>query len=103
MNRTLITEVKHGGVARPIDISSQQYNGEVSRLVESCDRDAVRLARLLATTFPCYRDVASYEGETVAFLKRAQIFAADLWDRFGGKGYGEFTNIEELTMFADYR
>ena len=75
----------------------------MSRLVESCDRDAVRLARLLATTFPCYRDVASYEGETVAFLKRAQIFTADLWDRFGGKGYGEFTNIEELTMFADYR
>jgi hypothetical protein len=49
------------------------------------------------------RDVASYEGQTVAFLKRAQILAADLWDRFGGNGYGEFSNIEELTMFADYR
>jgi hypothetical protein len=75
----------------------------VSRLVESCDKDAVKLSRLLASSFPCYRDVASYEGQTVAFLKRAQILAADLWDRFGGNGYGEFSNIEELTMFADYR
>lgn len=42
-------------------------------------------------------------GRKVWFLKRAQIFAADVWDRFGGKGHGEFTDIGELTMFADYR
>ena len=39
----------------------------------------------------------------VAFLKRAQIFAADVWNRFGGHGYGEFHDIDALTMFADYR
>ena len=71
--------------------------------MESCDKNAVELSRLLATKFPCYRDIATYDGKTVTFLKRAQIFVADLWDRFGGKGYGEFTNIGELTMFADYR
>jgi len=39
----------------------------------------------------------------VSFLKRAQIFAADLWRRFDGQGYGEFHDIDTLTMFADYR
>ena len=75
----------------------------MSRLVGSCDGDAVRLAHQLATSFPCYRDVATYDGRGVAFLKRAQIFPADLWNRFGGMGYGSFRNIGELTMFADYR
>ena len=39
----------------------------------------------------------------VSFLKRAQIFVADVWSRFGGTGYGEFNDIDTLTMFADYR
>lgn len=34
--------------------------------------------------------------------KRAQIFAADLWGAFKGQGYGEFKDVESLTMFADY-
>lgn len=34
--------------------------------------------------------------------KRAQIFAADLWGAFKGKGYGEFNDIGEITIFADY-
>ena len=42
-------------------------------------------------------------SQSVAFLKRAQIFAADVWDRFEGHGYGEFSDIDKLTMFADYR
>ena len=71
--------------------------------MESCNRDAVKMAHQLALSFPCFRDVASYKGRGVAFLKRAQIFAADIWNRFGGMGYGEFKNIGDLTMFADYR
>ena len=39
----------------------------------------------------------------VYFLKRAQIFVADVWHRFEGRGYGEFHDIDSLTMFADYR
>lgn len=34
--------------------------------------------------------------------KRAQIFAADLWGAFKGQGYGDFNDIESVTMFADY-
>lgn len=39
----------------------------------------------------------------VAILKRAQILVADIWACCGGEGLGEFTDIDELTAFADYR
>lgn len=39
----------------------------------------------------------------VHFYKRAQIFVADLWGAFHGVGLGQFDDIDQLTMFADYR
>jgi hypothetical protein len=39
----------------------------------------------------------------VKLLKRAQILVADLWACFEGKSYGEFRDIDKITMFADYR
>ncbi len=46
----------------------------------------------------------SFENrKSVRFLKRAQIVVADLWACFDGAGYGEFYDIDKITMFADYR
>lgn len=39
----------------------------------------------------------------MAFWKRAQILVADIWAVCGGQGYGEFSDIDTVTMFADYR
>jgi hypothetical protein len=39
----------------------------------------------------------------VFFYKRAQIFVGDVYGAFGGKGLGCFHDIDQLTMFADYR
>jgi Potential Queuosine, Q, salvage protein family len=39
----------------------------------------------------------------VAILKRAQILVADVWACCGGRDLGEFSDIDELTAFADYR
>ncbi len=39
----------------------------------------------------------------VHFYKRAQILVTDLWGAFGGKAWGAFSNINELTAFADYK
>lgn len=36
-------------------------------------------------------------------MKRAQIFVADIWACFEGESYGEFRDIDKITMFADYR
>lgn len=55
---------------------------------------------MLADRFPCFRDEAKYEGKKVRFLKRAQIFVADLWAAFNGESYGEFNDIDKITMFA---
>ena len=39
----------------------------------------------------------------VTIYKRAQILVADIWACCGAKGYGEFKDIDVITMFADYR
>lgn len=58
---------------------------------------------LLAEHFPCFRDEGRFEGKRVRFLKRAQIFVADLWAAFDDQSYGHFKDIDKITMFADYR
>jgi hypothetical protein len=39
----------------------------------------------------------------VYIMKRAQILVADIWACYDCKGFGEFTDIDQITMFADYR
>ena len=46
----------------------------------------------------------SFENrQKVRFLKRAQICVADLWAAFDGQSFGQFDDIDKITMFADYR
>ncbi len=80
-----------------------KYDGQAARLVERAERSVVRLVELLAQDFSSFRDEASYHGRTVYFYKRAQIFCADLYGAFGGRSWGEFSDIDELTAFADYK
>lgn len=79
------------------------YGGRAANLVLAAKRSAVRLVALLVAHLPGFRDHAIYGGRQVFFYKRAQIFAADVHGAFRGKGLGAFTDIAELTMFADYR
>lgn len=81
----------------------EKYAGQASKLVESAQQSAVRLVELLARDFSSFRDEASYHGRTVYFYKRAQIFCADLYGAFRGRSWGEFSDIDELTAFADYK
>lgn len=71
----------------------------------AADGSAAALVNLLARNFRCFRDEHKYEGRhrPIRFLKRAQIFAADLWACFDGESYGAFRDIDKITMFADYR
>ena len=81
----------------------EHYDGQFANAVEQADHSAVRLVLLLVQQFPSFRDVASYRGHEVRFFKRAQICVADLHGSFGGKGYGSFTDLDQLTAFADYK
>lgn len=72
-------------------------------LISQADGSAAALVNLLAEHFPCFRDEFEVERRKVRFLKRAQIFVADLWAAFDGDSYGSFHDIDQITMFADYR
>ncbi|KAL6573023.1 hypothetical protein OROHE_002499 [Orobanche hederae] len=80
----------------------RSFDGKASALVESCEKSAAKLVALITSHFPGFRDHTVYKGHQVFLYKRAQIFAADLWGAFKGQGYGEFCDIESVTMFADY-
>lgn len=72
-------------------------------LIEDAKNSAAGLVNLLAEKFACFSDEGTFERKKVRFLKRAQIFVADLWAAFDGEGYGEFNDIDKITIFADYR
>jgi hypothetical protein len=73
--------------------------------VEAANGSAAGLVNLLARDFGCFRDEHVFEGrrKPIRILKRAQILVADLWACFEGEDYGEFRDIDKITMFADYR
>ena len=82
---------------------TELYSGRPEQLIAAADRSALRLVELVLEAFPSFRDEASYKGERVAFYKRAQILAGDLYACFSGRSYGEFHDIARLTAFADYK
>ena len=64
---------------------------------------AADFAATLAASLPGFRDVASWQGGEVAFLKRAQIAAADCAAALGGRAPAGLRDRTELTAFADYK
>ncbi len=81
----------------------ERYDGQFAHAIEQVEKNAVKLVLLLAQDFSSFHDVALYRNHEVRFFKRAQICVADLYNAFGGKQWGEFTNIDQLTAFADYK
>lgn len=78
----------------------ERFDGRFSRLIEAADHSAVRLVELLRV-MPLFNDVELYHGLEVPFFKRAQLTAADLHLAFQGQGLGHFTDLDQLTIFAD--
>ena len=81
----------------------EHYDGQFAHAVEKVRGSAVQLALLLARDFPSFRDRVYYRNREVHFLKRAQICVADLHGSFQGKQWGAFTDLAQLTIFADYK
>ncbi|CAG9796875.1 unnamed protein product [Diatraea saccharalis] len=81
----------------------EKYNGTFKTCLQEADKSALKLLRIIVDNFPCFQDEAVYKGKAVSFYKRAQILVGDIWNFYGGKDWGEFRDIDEITMFADYR
>ncbi|WP_052889741.1 queuosine 5'-phosphate N-glycosylase/hydrolase [Thermogemmatispora carboxidivorans] len=81
----------------------ERFDGQFSQAVAQAAGSAVRLVQLLVEAFPSFRDVARYRQREVRFLKRAQICVADLHALFRGQSWGTFHDLDQLTIFADYK
>jgi len=80
-----------------------KYDGTFVNLLQPVKHSAVQLVKAVVANFPSFNDVANYAGQPVYFYKRAQLLVADLYGAFDGDGYGSFWDLEQLTIFADYK
>ncbi|PVZ96552.1 hypothetical protein BB558_007533 [Smittium angustum] len=83
-----------------------KFEGRFVNCLKQANNSSLKLVDLLTTNFPSFDDkqVVQFDGlQTVKFNKRAQILVADIWACFENEGLGKFTDIDSLTMFADYR
>lgn len=76
------------------------YGGSVTALVEDANQRAATLTTTLAA-LSRWDDRHAYGDETVPLLKRAQITVSHLAGALPGHPLGTFTDIDDLTAFAD--
>ena len=81
-------------------VVEREHGGRFLSLVETADGSAERLVERLVA-LPSFRDVATYRGQPVPFLKRAQLTAADLALALDGAPPADFRDLDRLTIFAD--
>lgn len=81
----------------------ERYGGQFARAIEMAGGSATRLVEIIVSSFPSFRDTASYKGTEIRFYKRAQILAGDLAGAFDGTGLGRFNDLSRITAFADYK
>ncbi|XP_066260299.1 queuosine 5'-phosphate N-glycosylase/hydrolase [Euwallacea similis] len=81
----------------------ENFEGTFEIVVKQSENSAKKLLELIVNNFKCFQDVATYKNQEVAYYKRAQILVGDIWACFRGQGLGYFKDLDEITMFADYR
>jgi hypothetical protein len=82
------------------NLVTTQFGGSFPALIEAAEGRASGLMEILCQ-IPYFVDEQEYKGRKVAFYKRAQITCADLALAFEGQPWGTFSDIDELTSFAD--
>ena len=82
-----------------------EYDDKVGKFVQSANHSAPKLVELVTKKFRCFADhcIWPITGHQTFLYKRAQIFVAEIYAAFKGKGVGYFEDIGALTSFADYR
>jgi hypothetical protein len=80
-----------------------EFDGRFTNLIAAAGGDALSLVRLLVERFPSFDDVRPLEGRPIRFYKRAQLAAAQLYEAFYGRSWGNLARTDLLTVFADYK
>ena len=78
----------------------QDHDGSFTGAVEAAGGSAACLVARLGR-LDHFADVHRWRDVDVPLYKRAQIIVSDLHHSLGGQGWGRFTDIERLTLFAD--
>ena len=85
------------------NVLMEKYQGSFINCLKNCNKSAMELLKTVVSDFKCFDDTHDFHGEKVSIHKRAQILVADLWQLFEGQGLCDFSDIDDITMFADYR
>lgn len=108
-------EIMEGNVEIPLfqerlkiirDVSShllEEYDGDFVKFVKKANGNAIKLVELIIKSFPSFDDTSIFYGKEINFYKRAQLLVADIYQLFGGEGYGNLSNVDQLTACADYK
>ncbi|XP_040578644.1 queuosine 5'-phosphate N-glycosylase/hydrolase isoform X2 [Lepeophtheirus salmonis] len=94
---------RHSLLKSASDKLLSKYNGSFMNCITRCNKSVISLLELIVRDFPAFDDKALFHGKKVRLMKRAQILISDIWSLFEGKGIGEFSDIDQITMFPDYR
>lgn len=81
----------------------EKYDGSFANLIKQADGDAMKLLDLIVQNFSAFDDTSIYYKQVIYFYKRAQLLVADIYQLFGGEGYGNLKNVDQLTACADYK
>lgn len=82
----------------------EKWNGSFYNCILAADGSAAKLLEIIVENFESFRDFATFCGQKVSFLKRAQILVSDVYSALHEKDSAcNFEDIGILTMFADYR
>ncbi len=83
----------------------EKFAGSCERLLAASNCNAWTLVTLLVEAFPAvFDDCADYDGQSVAFYKRAQLVPSMLADLYSsGFLSQQITGLEKLTGLADYK
>jgi hypothetical protein len=80
-----------------------RYEGRFSKAIREAGGSAERMVRSVAHEFSSFEDVAFYAGRRINLYKRAQILVIDLVSALPDQPWAQFTTLEDLTAFADYK
>lgn len=81
----------------------ENFEGSFKNCVLQAKNSSKSLLKIVTDSFKCYRDEAVFKDHEVSFYKRAQILVGDIWACYRNTGLGQFDDINDMTMFADYR
>ncbi|HEV8601109.1 MAG TPA: queuosine salvage family protein [Patescibacteria group bacterium] len=98
-----LLEKRHEIIRENFRILSGKYQGQAANLAKQALGDVSHLVESIVDDFPSFQDISQLGGNKIYFLKRAQIFASDIYYALKNAEPLNFKNLNDLTLFADYK